>query len=226
MIEFQHVHKTYRVAGRDIPALNPTSLTIENGQVFGLIGHSGAGKSTLLRLLLAMERPTSGKLMLAGQDLGQISNAQIPFLRRQIGVVFQNHQLLFDRTVFNNIALPLQILGLSKAEVAKRVDSALERVSLSDKGELFPADLSTGQQQRVGIARAIVHQPALLLADEPTGNLDPRLAAEIMGVFEDINRLGTTVLIASHDLALIARMRHRMLTLQRGRLIGDGEAGQ
>lgn len=173
-----------------------------------------------------MERPTSGKLMLAGQDLGQISNSQIPFLRRQIGVVFQNHQLLFDRTVFNNIALPLQILGLSKAEVAKRVDSALERVSLADKGELFPADLSTGQQQRVGIARAIVHQPALLLADEPTGNLDPRLAAEIMGVFEDINRLGTTVLIASHDLALIARMRHRMLTLQRGRLIGDGEAGQ
>ncbi|EJT84873.1 cell division protein FtsX [Pseudomonas putida S11] len=135
----------------------------------------------MLRLLLAMERPTSGKLMLAGQDLGQISNSQIPFLRRQIGVVFQNHQLLFDRTVFNNIALPLQILGLSKAEVAKRVDSALERVSLADKGELFPADLSTGQQQRVGIARAIVHQPALLLADEPTGNLDPRLAAEISG---------------------------------------------
>ena len=156
---------------------------------------------------------------------GQISNAQIPFLRRQIGVVFQNHQLLFDRTVFNNVALPLQILGLSKAEIAKRVDSALERVALSDKAELYPGDLSTGQQQRVGIARAIVHRPALLLADEPTGNLDPRLAAEIMGVFEDINRLGTSVLIASHDLALIARMRHRMLTLQRGRLIGDGEAG-
>jgi cell division transport system ATP-binding protein len=126
--------------------------------------------------------------------------------------------------VFANVALPLQILGLDKQEIADRVGVALERVSLSDKSAQFPGDLSTGQQQRVGIARAVVHRPALLLADEPTGNLDPRLAAEIMGVFEDINRLGTTVLIASHDLALIARMRHRMLTLQRGRLIGDGEA--
>ena len=177
-----------------------------------------------MRLLLAMERPTSGKLLLAGQDLSTITNAQIPFLRRQIGVVFQNHQLLFDRTVYDNVALPLQILGLSKPEIAKRVGAALERVSLSDKAAQAPGDLSTGQQQRVGIARAIVHRPALLLADEPTGNLDPRLAAEIMGVFEDINQLGTTVLIASHDLALIARMRQRMLTLQRGRLIGDGEA--
>jgi cell division transport system ATP-binding protein len=171
-----------------------------------------------------MERPTTGKLLLAGQDLGQITNAQIPFLRRQIGVVFQNHQLLFDRSVYDNVALPLQILGLSKPEIGKRVGAALERVSLADKAEQFPSELSTGQQQRVGIARAVVHRPALLLADEPTGNLDPRLAAEIMGVFEDINRLGTSVLIASHDLALIARMRHRMLTLQRGRLIGDGEA--
>ena len=171
-----------------------------------------------------MERPTSGKLLLAGQDLSRITNAQIPFLRRQIGVVFQNHQLLFDRTVFDNVALPLQILGLNKREIGQRVMTALERVSLKDKALQYPADLSTGQQQRVGIARAVVHRPALLLADEPTGNLDPRLAAEIMGVFEDINRLGTTVLIASHDLALIARMRHRMLTLQRGRLIGDGEA--
>ncbi|MNM91530.1 Cell division ATP-binding protein FtsE [compost metagenome] len=144
-------------------------------------------------------------------------------MRRQIGVVFQNHHLLFDRSVFANVALPLQILGLPREEIRQRVDAALERVSLKDMGELLPADLSSGQQQRVGIARAVVHQPALLLADEPTGNLDPRLAAEIMGVFEDINRLGTTVLIASHDLALIARMRHRLLTLQRGRLIGDGE---
>ena len=126
---------------------------------------------------------------------------------------------------YGHMIMPLQILGLSKAEIIKRVDSALERVALSDKTDLYPGDLSTGQQQRVGIARAIVHRPALLLADEPTGNLDPRLAAEIMGVFEDINRLGTSVLIASHDLTLIARMRHRMLTLQRGRLIGDGEAG-
>ena len=145
-------------------------------------------------------------------------------MRRQIGVVFQNHQLLFDRSVFENVALPLHILGLSREEINARVSLALERVSLRDKAMQLPSDLSTGQQQRVGIARAIVHQPALLLADEPTGNLDPKLAAEIMAVFEEINRLGTTVIIASHDLALIARMRHRMLTLQRGRLIADGEA--
>lgn len=221
MIRFDQVGKRY---SNGHVGLHELSFHVQRGEFLFVTGHSGAGKSTLLRLLLAMERPTSGKLLLAGQDLSRITNAQIPFLRRQIGVVFQNHQLLFDRTVFDNVALPLQILGLNKREIGQRVMTALERVSLKDKALQYPADLSTGQQQRVGIARAVVHRPALLLADEPTGNLDPRLAAEIMGVFEDINRLGTTVLIASHDLALIARMRHRMLTLQRGRLIGDGEA--
>ena len=223
MIRFEQVGKRYP---NGHVGLHELSFQVQRGEFLFVTGHSGAGKSTLLRLLLAMERPTSGKLLLAGQDLSRISNAQIPFLRRQIGVVFQNHQLLFDRTVFDNAALPLQILGLNKREIGQRVMTALERVSLKDKALQYPADLSTGQQQRVGIARAVVHRPALLLADEPTGNLDPRLAAEIMGVFEDINKLGTTVLIASHDLALIARMRHRMLTLQRGRLISDGEAAR
>jgi cell division transport system ATP-binding protein len=221
MIRFEQVGKRY---ANGHVGLHELSFRVQAGEFLFITGHSGAGKSTLLRLLLAIERPTSGKLLLAGQDMSKITTAQIPFLRRQIGVVFQNHQLLFDRTVFDNVALPLQILGLGKAEIAQRVGTALERVSLQDKARHLPSDLSTGQQQRVGIARAVVHQPALLLADEPTGNLDPRLAAEIMGVFEDINRLGTTVLIASHDLALIARMRQRMITLQRGRLIGDGEA--
>ncbi|AYN95793.1 MULTISPECIES: cell division ATP-binding protein FtsE [Pseudomonas] len=221
MIHFDRVSKRYP---NGHIGLHELSFRAERGEILFITGHSGAGKSTLMRLILAMERPTSGKLSLAGQDISRISNAQIPFLRRQIGVVFQNHQLLFDRTVFDNVALPLQILGLSKAEIAKRVTMALERVSLKDKLEDYPSDLSTGQQQRVGIARAVVHRPALLLADEPTGNLDPRLASEIMGVFEDINSLGTTVLIASHDHALIARLRHRMLTLQRGRLIGDEES--
>ncbi|WP_462380752.1 cell division ATP-binding protein FtsE [Pseudomonas sp. Marseille-QA0892] len=222
MIRFDQVAKRYP---NGHVGLHELTFRVRRGEFLFVTGHSGAGKSTLLRLLLAMERPTGGKLLLAGQDLSTITNAQIPFLRRQIGVVFQNHQLLFDRSVFDNVALPLQILGLNKREIGQRVMTALERVSLKDKALQYPADLSTGQQQRVGIARAVVHKPALLLADEPTGNLDPRLAAEIMGVFEDINRLGTTVIIASHDLALIARMRHRMLTLQRGRLIGDGEAG-
>ena len=222
MIRFEQVEKRYP---NGHVGLHELSFRVRRGEFLFVTGHSGAGKSTMLRLLLAMERPTAGKLLLAGQDLAKIRNSQIPFLRRQIGVVFQNHQLLFDRSVFANVALPLQILGLPQDEINQRVSLALERVSLKEKALQAPADLSTGQQQRVGIARAIVHQPALLLADEPTGNLDPRLAAEIMAVFEDINQLGTTVLIASHDLALIARMRHRMLTLQRGRLIGDGEAG-
>ncbi|MDY0205667.1 MAG: cell division ATP-binding protein FtsE [Pseudomonas sp.] len=221
MIRFEQVEKRYP---NGHVGLHELSFRVRRGEFLFVTGHSGAGKSTMLRLLLAMERPTSGKLLLAGQDLSKITNSQIPFLRRQIGVVFQNHQLLFDRSVFANVALPLQILGLPQEEINQRVSLALERVSLKDKALQAPSDLSTGQQQRVGIARAIVHQPALLLADEPTGNLDPRLAAEIMSVFEDINQLGTTVLIASHDLALIARMRQRMLTLQRGRLIGDGEA--
>lgn len=222
MIRFEQVEKRYP---NGHVGLHELSFRVRRGEFLFVTGHSGAGKSTMLRLLLAMERPTAGKLLLAGQDLAKIRNSQIPFLRRQIGVVFQNHQLLFDRSVFANVALPLQILGLPQDEINQRVSLVLERVSLKEKALQAPSDLSTGQQQRVGIARAIVHQPALLLADEPTGNLDPRLAAEIMAVFEDINQLGTTVLIASHDLALIARMRHRMLTLQRGRLIGDGEAG-
>lgn len=221
MIRFEQVGKRYP---NGHVGLHELSFHARRGEFLFVTGHSGAGKSTLLRLLLALERPTSGRLLLAGQDIGAIRNAEIPYLRRQIGVVFQNHQLLFDRSVFENVALPLHILGLSREEINARVSLALERVSLKDKAMQPPSDLSTGQQQRVGIARAIVHQPALLLADEPTGNLDPKLAAEIMGVFEDINRLGTTVIIASHDLALIARMRHRMLTLQRGRLIADGEA--
>ena len=221
MIRFEQVEKRYP---NGHVGLHELSFRVRRGEFLFVTGHSGAGKSTMLRLLLAMERPTGGKLLLAGQNLAKITNAQIPFLRRQIGVVFQNHQLLFDRSVFANVALPLQILGLPQDEINQRISLALDRVSLKDKALQAPDDLSTGQQQRVGIARAIVHQPALLLADEPTGNLDPRLAAEIMSVFEDINQLGTTVLIASHDLALIARMRQRMLTLQRGRLIGDGEA--
>ncbi|MNN05346.1 Cell division ATP-binding protein FtsE [compost metagenome] len=220
MIRFEQVGKRYP---NGHVGLHEISFDIHRGEILFVTGHSGAGKSTLLRLILAMERPTSGQLLLGGQDLGRISTPQIPFLRRQIGVVFQNHQLLGDRSVFDNVALPLQILGLPKADIAYRVEAALDRVNLKEKAEDLPSDLSTGQQQRVGIARAVVHRPALLLADEPTGNLDPRLASEIMSVFEDINRLGTTVLVASHDLALIARMRHRMITLQRGRIIADRE---
>ena len=219
MIRFEQVGKRYP---NGHVGLHELSFRVRRGEFLFVTGHSGAGKSTLLRLLLAMERPTSGKLLLAGQDLSQISNAQIPFLRRQIGVVFQNHQLLFDRTVFNNVALPLQILGLSKAEIAKRVDSALERVSLSDKTDLYPGDLSTGQQQRVGIARAIVHRPALLLADEPTGALDSVTGDEIMALIRTLADEGVAVVLVTHE-ARHAAWADRVIFLRDGRLVDESQ---
>ena len=219
MIRFEQVGKRYP---NGHVGLHELSFRVRRGEFLFVTGHSGAGKSTLLRLLLAMERPTSGKLLLAGQDLSQISNAQIPFLRRQIGVVFQNHQLLFDRTVFNNVALPLQILGLSKAEIAKRVESALERVSLSDKTDLYPGDLSTGQQQRVGIARAIVHRPALLLADEPTGALDSVTGDEIMALIRTLADEGVAVVLVTHE-ARHAAWADRVIFLRDGRLVDESQ---
>ena len=159
--------------------------------------------------------------MVAGHDIAQLHASQVPFYRRQIGVVFQDHQLLFDRSVFHNVSLPLEIQGVEPREAARRVRAALDKVGLLHREKALPIELSGGEQQRVGIARAVVNKPALLLADEPTGNLDPQLSADIMGLFEDFNRIGTTVMIASHDLALIARLRHRILRLQDGRLVAD-----
>jgi cell division transport system ATP-binding protein len=171
-----------------------------------------------------MERPSSGAVHVGGQNLRDLGSDDIPYLRRQIGVVFQNHQLLFDRTVFDNVALPLIINGTPADEVGRRVRAALDKVGLLSKENSYPIALSGGEQQRVGIARAVVHKPALLLADEPTGNLDPELSAEIMALFEDFNRVGVTVIIASHDLPLIARLHHRTLTLDQGHLLADGES--
>ena len=205
-------------------ALSEVSFAVDAGEMLFVTGHSGAGKSTLLKLIQLAERPSRGAVLFGDRNLLKVRGGAIARHRRSIGVVYQNHQLLMDRSVAENVALPLVLRGMKRAETGKRVRSILERLGLGARDRALPSQLSAGEQQRVGIARAVVHRPALLLADEPTGNLDPRLAAEIMGVFEDINRLGTSVLIASHDLALIARMRQRMLTLQRGRLIGDGEA--
>ena len=184
-----------------------------------LTGHSGAGKSTLLKLIMLMERPTRGQVLVNGQNLKKLGASRIPQLRRQVGVVFQNHQLLFDRSVFDNVALPLLISGYSHRETGRRVRAALDKVGLLSREKDMPITLSGGEQQRVGIARAVVNKPALLLADEPTGNLDPALSAEIMQLFEQFNQVGVTVLIASHDLALISRLHHRILTLRQGRLI-------
>lgn len=187
-----------------------------------LTGHSGAGKSTLMKLIMLMERSSTGQVVIAGRNLNRMRSGQIPFHRRQVGVVFQNHQLLFDRNVFENVALPLYIAGYQSREVGRRVRAALDKVGLLDKEKHNPITLSGGEQQRVGIARAVVNKPPLLLADEPTGNLDPKLSAEIMNLFRQFNGFGVTVMIASHDLALIQRLGYRVLTLAQGELIHDG----
>lgn len=219
MIRFDNVSKRY---DNGFEALSRISFAVEPGEMLFLTGHSGAGKSTLMKLIMQMERPSNGQIMVDGQDLNRMSSSQIPYYRRNIGVVFQNHQLLFDRSVFDNVALPLQISGLSHHEIGKRVRAALDKVSLLDKERLNPIVLSGGEQQRVGIARAVVNKPTMLLADEPTGNLDPELSEEIMTLFRQFNEVGVTIMIASHDVELLKRMNKRILGLVEGKLVHDG----
>ncbi len=219
MISFERVSKRYS-EGHD--ALREVSFAINRDELVFLTGHSGAGKSTLLRLIMLMERPSRGQVSVDGKNLATVGSRGIPQHRRNIGVVFQNHQLLFDRPVFDNVALPLVIAGYDQRDVGRRVRAALDKVGLLDRERAMPVSLSGGEQQRVGIARAVVAKPKILLADEPTGNLDPSLSAEIMQLFEEFNQVGVTVLIASHDLALISRLRHRIITLDQGRLIAGG----
>ena len=221
MIRFDQVSKRY-AEGRE--ALSRVNFEIPDGEMAFLTGHSGAGKSTLLKLIIVMERASQGQVFVQGTNLNRVSRRQIPAIRRDIGVVFQNHQLLFDRTVYDNVALPLTIAGYQPQEVGRRVRAALAKVSLSNKEKQFPIALSGGEQQRVGIARAVVNKPSLLLADEPTGNLDPGLSEEIMNLFVQFNQVGVTVLIASHDLGLISQMNRRQLRLHEGRLMEDRPA--
>ncbi|ABE60333.1 MULTISPECIES: cell division ATP-binding protein FtsE [Chromohalobacter] len=221
MIAFEHVGKRY---GGRFEALADVNFRVGRGEMLFLTGHSGAGKSSLLRLIMRLEKPSRGRVLVAGHDLDRLHLSQIPYYRRQIGVVFQDHQLLFDRSVFANVALPLDIQGVEPRESARRVRAALDKVGLLHREKALPIELSSGERQRVGIARAVVNKPSLLLADEPTGNLDPQLSTDIMRLFEDFNRIGTTVMVASHDLALIARLHHRVLRLRQGRLVGDEEA--
>lgn len=219
MIKFENVSKTYPGGHQ---ALSKVNFHVEQGEMAFLTGHSGAGKSTLLKLISLMERPTVGRVLINGHDLGQIKRNQIAYIRRDIGMIFQSHQLIMDKSVFDNVALPLIIEGHTRKIITKRVDAALEMVGLRDKVRNLPITLSGGEQQRVGIARAVVNRPPLLLADEPTGNLDPKLSMEIIRLFEDFNSAGVSVFIATHDLGLIARMKYRTLTLKNGRMITDG----
>jgi cell division transport system ATP-binding protein len=218
MIRFANVSKRYPGG---FEALSDVSLHLAPGEMAFLTGHSGAGKSTLLKLIALIERPTNGQVIISGQNFAKVGRRRIPHVRRDIGIIFQDHRLLFDRTVFDNVALPLIIAGHGHQEIGRRVRAALDKVGLLSKEKVYPITLSGGEQQRVGIARAVVNKPPLLLADEPTGNLDPDLSREIMGLFEEFNRVGVSVLIASHDLELIRRLGHRVLRLDHGRLAGD-----
>lgn len=218
MIEFAHIFKRYP-GGFD--ALRDINLHLEAGEMAFITGHSGAGKSTLLKLITAIERPTRGVAAVNGKNLTKLPRRRIPYFRREIGVVFQDHKLLFDRTVYDNVALPLIVTGTDQQEIPRRVRAALEMVGLLDKERMLPVTLSGGEQQRVGIARAVVNKPPLLLADEPTGNLDSKLSDEILDLFLDFHHHGVTVLIATHDLHLIDRARQRVIELNHGELARD-----
>lgn len=215
MIRLEHVSKRYP-GGHD--ALKGLSLHIEKGEMVFVTGHSGAGKSTLLRLIALIDRPTSGQVIVDGQNTSRVTRRKIPAYRRQIGMVFQDHKLLYDRPVFDNVALPLIIAGVPNRDAARRVRAALDQVSLLNKESQLPETLSSGEQQRVGIARAIVSRPKLLIADEPTGNLDPDLSLEVMRIFRRFNEVGVTLLIASHDIALIDQLGCRRIALEDGGL--------
>lgn len=223
MIRFDSVSKRYP-GGRE--ALIEVSFAVAAGEMLFVTGHSGAGKTTLLKLITLIERPSHGAIEVHGRDLVRLKRREIPRLRRDIGMVFQNHRLLMDRSVADNIALPLVIAGIPREERGQRVRGALEKVGLAGRGKDAPSGLSTGEQQRVGIARAIVARPALIIADEPTGNLDPQLSEEIMQLFVGLRRTGITILIASHDLQLLKRMRQRVVVLDHGHLIDDVPASE
>lgn len=214
MIRFSQVSKAYR-GGRQ--ALQKVDFHLRRGEMAFIGGHSGAGKSTLLKLICAIERPTDGKIIFNKHDITRISARDIPLLRRNIGIVFQEHRLLMDRTVFDNVALPMRIVSMPEGEIKRRVNAALDKTDLLEKARCYPSQLSGGEQQRVGIARAVVNRPTVLLADEPTGNLDPELSSRVLRLFEEFNRAGVTILLATHDKTLVdSRPQYRHLELNQG----------
>jgi len=223
VIRLEHVSKTYRTSTR--PALDDVTLQIEEGEFVFLVGSSGSGKSTFLRLLLREEQPTHGTVRVAGKELGKLSNWKVPALRRSIGCVFQDFRLLPNKTVFQNVAFALEVIGKPQHVVDTVVPEVLELVGLEGKALRMPHELSGGEQQRVAVARAFVNRPALLIADEPTGNLDPGTSVGIMKLLDRINRTGTTVIMATHDAAIVDSMRRRVVELDDGRVVRDQARG-
>jgi cell division transport system ATP-binding protein len=221
MIRFDNVTKRYPNGHEGLAGVD---LYLETGEMAFLTGHSGAGKSTLLKLIGLLERPTRGQVWVNGRNLNRLKARDVPYHRREVGMIFQDYRLLHDRTVFDNIALPLVVAGMRHAEINRRVRAALDKVGLLKKERVFPITLSGGEQQRVGIARALVSKPPVLLADEPTGNLDPELSREIMGLFVQFNQVGVTLLIATHDVGLVARLGKRIIDLRHGRVADDSAA--
>ena len=217
-IALQHVTKRF---DNGYEALSDVSVEFAEGSMTFLTGRSGAGKSTFLKLLLRADLPTRGRVLVNDVNIAELADSRLPRYRQNLGVVFQDHHLLAQRSVFDNVAVPLRVMGMGEREIGRRVRASLTRVELLGKEKLFPRHLSTGEQQRVGIARAVVTRPKILLADEPTGNLDPDLSIHIMDLFARFNQVGTTVIIASHDLHLIESMGLRMLQLDRGRVVSD-----
>ena len=226
MILLDRVTKAYgkTAEGAGKPALNRISVHVSAGEFVILVGTSGAGKSTLLKLLTREEKPTSGKIIVGGIDYERLKDKDVPYLRRKIGVVFQDFKLLSNRTVFENVAFALEIVGMSNKEIRHTVPKVLEIVGLKGKGDNYPSELSGGERQRVAIARAIVRQPKILIADEPTGNLDPKHAWDVIRVLEKINRYGTTVLLTTHNKEIVDKLKRRVVTIKDGK-ISDDRAG-
>jgi cell division transport system ATP-binding protein len=223
VIRFENVSKLY--PGQDKPALAGINLEVTKGEFVFLVGLSGSGKSTFLRLVLREDHPTSGTIHVAGKDLGTLANHKVPELRRQVGTVFQDFRLLPNKTIFENVAFTLHVLGYSQKEIDREVPEVLELVGLEDKGDRRPSEISGGEQQRVAIARAYVSRPAILIADEPTGNLDPATSVGIMKLLDRINREGTTVVMATHDSGIVDQMRKRVIELDSGHVIRDQVRG-
>ncbi|MWV14898.1 ATP-binding cassette domain-containing protein [Pseudomonas sp. L-22-4S-12] len=228
MIEFHHVNKTYRVAGRDVPALQPTDLRIEAGQVFGLIGHSGAGKSTLLRLINRLEEPSGGRITVDGEDITALDANGLRRFRQQVGMIFQHFNLLSSKTVAANVAMPLQLAGeLSRDAISQRVAELLARVGLSEHANKYPAQLSGGQKQRVGIARALATRPKILLCDEATSALDPQTTASVLQLLAEINReLGLTIVLITHEMDVIRRVCDQVAVMDGGQIVEQGPVAQ